>query len=83
MADDNVRQSDITRLENSLNQIQKDINQILVPVAEMAVQVSHNEESIVEVKDGLRKWENRIWAIVVILILELVGLVLTYMQGAV
>lgn len=99
MADDKVRQSDIDELKrklgdlsNKLDEVQKDVSRILPPLAEMAIQVSHNERNITRAEDAMKddlvpivenqkKWDSRMWAIVGVIIVQLIALILAYAKG--
>jgi len=66
---------DIQRILDKMDELQKSISQMTVPIAEMATQVSNNTKSL-DTKD------KRMWVIMIMIIAELIGLVFALYRGA-
>ena len=65
---------DNQRIVDKIDGLQKSINLMAAPIAEMATQVSTNAK-------GLESWDKRMWAIVIMMIAELIGLVFALYRG--
>jgi len=96
---------DNQRIIDKMDEIQKSIAQMTVPIAEMATQVSNNSKDLELIKETQKlhdilkglidvqaekvrentqnrmTWNKRAWAIVVMMIAELIGLVFALYQG--
>lgn len=96
---------DNQRIINKIDEIQKSINQMTIPIAEMASQVATNTNDLKAIKETQKlhdqlktmidvqaekvrentqnriTWNKRAWAIVVMMIVELIGLVFALWKG--
>lgn len=96
---------DNQRIIDKIDGIQKSINMMTAPIAEMATQVSNNTKDLEVIKETQKlydklkgmidvqtekirentenrvKWDKRVWAIMIMMIVQLIGLVFAFFQG--
>lgn len=96
---------DNQRIIDKIDEIQKSINSMVAPIAEIATQVSNNTKDLELIKktqkisDKLKgmidvqtekirentenrvKWDKRVWAIMIMMIAQLIGLAFAFFQG--
>jgi len=97
---------DNQRIIDKIDAIQRSINLMTAPIAEMATQVSNNTKDLEVIKetqklydklkgmidvqtekvrentDNRIKWDKRVWAIMIMMIAELIGLVFAFLRGS-